>query len=85
MSFYTAKVSALAKSGAASLNIPCCDIRVSYTLVYLSGLWPAGSVGLFLLLVALLLAGLCMEVLDVHSHLKNQSEYVRFRDFCREL
>ncbi|XP_050735613.1 transmembrane protein 245-like isoform X3 [Eriocheir sinensis] len=37
-----------------------------------SGLWPAGSVVLFLVLVALLLAGLCVEVLDVHSHLKSQ-------------
>ncbi|KAK8400801.1 hypothetical protein O3P69_002533 [Scylla paramamosain] len=40
----------------------------------LAGMWPAGSVVLFLVMCALLLAGLCTEVLDVQAHLKAQKE-----------
>lgn len=40
----------------------------------LAGMWPAGSVVLFLVMCALLLAGLCTEVLDVQAHLRLQKE-----------
>ena len=40
-----------------------------------TGLWPAGSVVLFLVLCVLLLAGLCTEVLDVQAHLRNNSKW----------
>ncbi|XP_045122955.1 transmembrane protein 245-like isoform X5 [Portunus trituberculatus] len=40
----------------------------------LAGMWPTGSVVLFLVMCALLLAGLCTEVLDVQAHLRDQKE-----------
>ncbi|XP_069161259.1 transmembrane protein 245 isoform X3 [Procambarus clarkii] len=39
-----------------------------------AGLWPAGSVPVFLILCLLLVAGLCTEVLDVHAALKSSTE-----------
>ncbi|XP_071533777.1 transmembrane protein 245 isoform X2 [Panulirus ornatus] len=39
-----------------------------------SGLWPAGSVPVFLTLCLLLAAGLCTEVLDVYTALKSSRE-----------
>ncbi|XP_069161262.1 transmembrane protein 245 isoform X7 [Procambarus clarkii] len=39
-----------------------------------AGLWPAGSVPVFLILCLLLVAGLCTEVLDVHAALKSSKE-----------